>query len=268
MSLQRLNPNDPNLSNSIGYELSYSGQPLFHQVENMSAINSPVFENRLFQKYNGEIGIIPKSPAELLGEIALRPLIDGIVYISSKIISMFSFDSFNKLRTVSWTYSKFIPWPSSPSLLPVASAEPCLATKDQSLAWEDRNMLGDEIVKEAKKWRRLNTTYVLGGSDPRTGVDCSGFTKYIYKTIANVELHHKADLQWKKGPGSLRELKDLVPGDLIFFKSPNEPKRKATHVGIYLGNNKVISATNGKTNRVVNSSISVFGETLGGRHIL
>ena len=38
---------------------------------------------------------------------------------------------------------------------------------------------GEEIVEYAKKY--LGYDYVLGGSTPKLGFDCSGFTSYVYK---------------------------------------------------------------------------------------
>lgn len=71
----------------------------------------------------------------------------------------------------------------------------------------------------------LGANYVYGGEKP-TGFDCSGFTKYIYKTSIGINLPHGSKLQSKLG--NKIKLKKAQKGDLIFFKKGN----KINHVGI------------------------------------
>jgi|GEM_PF-4068065 hypothetical protein len=55
--------------------------------KNSSFIDLTVPGNRLFQQENGELILIPKTPAEVIGEKVLRPLIDGICSFTSQLIS-------------------------------------------------------------------------------------------------------------------------------------------------------------------------------------
>jgi cell wall-associated NlpC family hydrolase len=96
---------------------------------------------------------------------------------------------------------------------------------------------GLEIVSLAKRY--LGYQYVHGGASPSTGFDCSGFTMYLYSKFS-VSLPHSASQQYKYGT-RISSVKDLKPGDLVFFFSP------ISHVGIYIGNGQFIHASNPKS---------------------
>lgn len=95
---------------------------------------------------------------------------------------------------------------------------------------------GDDIVAFAKKY--LNYKYVSGGSSPSKGFDCSGFTKYVYNHFGYT-LSRTSKAQAKNGKEVAKS--DLQPGDLIIFK--NQSLTAIGHVGIYIGNNKIIHAS-------------------------
>lgn len=94
--------------------------------------------------------------------------------------------------------------------------------------------LGTEIADYAKKF--LGKPYRWGASSGNS-FDCSGFTMYIYKHFG-IDLGHGADLQFKEGTKISRS--DLQLGDAVFFTTY---KKGASHVGIYIGNNKFIHAS-------------------------
>ena len=98
------------------------------------------------------------------------------------------------------------------------------------------NVTGEEIVAYAKKY--LGYSYTYGGSSPKTGFDCSGFTSYVYKnfgyTISRSSVGQASE-------GTKVEKKDLQPGDIVIFK--NNALTKIGHVGIYIGDNKMIHAS-------------------------
>ena len=95
---------------------------------------------------------------------------------------------------------------------------------------------GQEIVAYAKKY--LNYDYVYGGSSPKTGFDCSGFTYYVYKHFGYT-LSRSSTGQASNGTKVSK--KDLQPGDLVIYK--NTSLTRIGHVGIYIGNNKMIHAS-------------------------
>lgn len=95
---------------------------------------------------------------------------------------------------------------------------------------------GADIVAYAKKY--LGYKYVYGGSSPSTGFDCSGFTYYVYKHFGYT-LSRASVSQATNGKGVAKS--DLQPGDLIFYK--NTSLTRIGHVGIYIGDNKMIHAS-------------------------
>lgn len=94
---------------------------------------------------------------------------------------------------------------------------------------------GDSIVHIASRFRGVR--YRWGGSS-RSGFDCSGFTRYVFRQRAGIELPHSASAQFRKGKPISRN--ELRPGDLVFFQTY---RRGASHVGIYIGNGKFIHAS-------------------------
>lgn len=100
---------------------------------------------------------------------------------------------------------------------------------------------GSDVVAYAKNF--INTKYVYGGTSPKTGFDCSGFTQYVYKhfgySISRTSGSQRSD-------GTSVSKSDLQAGDIVCFSG---------HVGIYIGGNKFIHAEN-QANGVKISSLS------------
>jgi lipoprotein Spr len=84
-----------------------------------------------------------------------------------------------------------------------------------------------KMMREISKY--MGVPYVHGGSDIN-GMDCSGYTMIVYKNSVGKLLPRSSSEQAKIG--TRVELNDLKFGDLIFFNTTGE---KASHVGIYLG---------------------------------
>ncbi|MGY0427366.1 MAG: C40 family peptidase, partial [Polaribacter sp.] len=83
--------------------------------------------------------------------------------------------------------------------------------------------------------------YLWGGTSSK-GVDCSGFTKMVYLMNGFV-IPRDASQQINAGKIVDPNLKfeNLEKGDLLFFgkKATKDKKQRVTHVGIWLGNNKM-----------------------------
>ncbi|WP_226346422.1 transglycosylase SLT domain-containing protein [Agilicoccus flavus] len=90
----------------------------------------------------------------------------------------------------------------------------------------------DRLVASAKKY--LGVPYRWGGTNPRTGLDCSGFTQLVYRENG-ISLPRVARAQQDVGT-RIGSLADAKAGDLLFFGDP------ATHVTMYLGDGKMIHA--------------------------
>lgn len=89
----------------------------------------------------------------------------------------------------------------------------------------------------------VGNPYVWGGNDPHTGADCSGFVDYVY-THFGVNLPRTSKEQVKCGT-LITSLSQAEAGDLLFF-SRTGTDQGVYHVGMYLGNNKYVHASNGK----------------------
>ncbi|MEU6072462.1 NlpC/P60 family protein [Micromonospora sp. NPDC047074] len=79
---------------------------------------------------------------------------------------------------------------------------------------------------------QVGDPYVWGATGPNS-FDCSGLTQYAYKA-AGIHLTHFTGAQWNEGKAIPRS--EARPGDLVFFKSD------LSHVGLYLGNDKMVHA--------------------------
>jgi cell wall-associated NlpC family hydrolase len=78
------------------------------------------------------------------------------------------------------------------------------------------------------------TWYVFSGSTPQ-GWDCSGLTVWFYGELG-VELEHRASSQHTAGVPT----KAPILGDLVLFKYKGY--KTAYHVGVYIGDGKMIHA--------------------------
>ena len=96
----------------------------------------------------------------------------------------------------------------------------------------------------------VGAVYKPGGDNPSTGMDCSGFVKYVFGQVAGLKLPHNA-LAMSKISTEISK-SDLRPGDLVFFKTM---KSAFSHVGIYLGDNRFIHAASSKTGVVMISHL-------------
>lgn len=89
------------------------------------------------------------------------------------------------------------------------------------------------VVAEARKY--LGIPYVWGGTDPKTGLDCSGLVQLVYKNLG-VDLPRVSYQQATQGQ-KVPSLAQARPGDLVAFGSPS-----VNHIGIYIGDGKMIHA--------------------------
>ena len=87
----------------------------------------------------------------------------------------------------------------------------------------------------------VGNRYVYGGTNPNKGADCSGFTSYVLRHSAGVELPHSSRSQAVQG----REVSaaEIRPGDLVFYASG----KRINHVALYIGDGQVVHASNERT---------------------
>jgi len=85
----------------------------------------------------------------------------------------------------------------------------------------------------------IGAPYRYGGTTP-SGFDCSGFTQFVFKQ-ANISIPRTA-AQQRDSTQTISSLRQLIPGDLIFFKT----SERSNHVGIYVGNNQFVHTSTGQ----------------------
>jgi LysM repeat protein len=114
----------------------------------------------------------------------------------------------------------------------------------------------DEVVEmadtsdstlEKVAFNYLSIPYRFGGSS-RRGIDCSAFVQQVFREM-DVQLPRSAREQFRIGEKVERD--QMQKGDLLFFRTY---ARFPSHVGIYLGDGKMIHASS-RSHRVVVTSI-------------
>lgn len=94
--------------------------------------------------------------------------------------------------------------------------------------------IGDSMVTLALT--QLGMPYVLGGTTPRRGFDCSGLVRWVYLQM-HMTLPRTADRQALTGVAVPRDA--LRPGDLLAFGDG----KRVSHIGIYVGHGKFVHAS-------------------------
>ncbi len=94
------------------------------------------------------------------------------------------------------------------------------------------------LYMESAAW--LGVPYRSGGAT-RRGTDCSGLTFAIYQKVYRKTLSRNSDEQRRKDCHKVKKPK-LREGDLVFFHNGRK-KKQASHVGIYLKNDRFIHAS-------------------------
>ena len=89
------------------------------------------------------------------------------------------------------------------------------------------------IVDTAMKLRGV--PYRNGGSDP-SGFDCSGFVQWVF---AKNGVLLPREVREQYGTGQKIGLRDVLPGDLVFFQTVS---RGASHVGLVIGADQFVHA--------------------------
>lgn len=83
----------------------------------------------------------------------------------------------------------------------------------------------------------IGVRYRFGGNSPESGLDCSGFVRYVFNDTFGFMLPRRSVEMSQVG--TTVAINDLRPGDLVFF---NTMRHTFSHVGIYIGDNKFVHA--------------------------
>lgn len=112
--------------------------------------------------------------------------------------------------------------------------------------------LGQQVADYALQF--VGNKYVYGGTSLTNGADCSGFTLAVYANFG-VSLPHSAKAQNKKGT-NVGSIDNAIPGDLVYYSG---------HIGIYIGNGKIVHASNPRKGIII--SEATYDRILGVRRI-
>ena len=94
-----------------------------------------------------------------------------------------------------------------------------------------------KLYTHYNEWRGVR--YREGGQS-KNGVDCSGFVQLAYKQKLNINIARSTELLSSSGKSV--EMKNLRPGDVVFFKTG----WKKRHVGIYVSKGEFIHASSSR----------------------
>ena len=97
--------------------------------------------------------------------------------------------------------------------------------------------------------RQLGIRYVLGGTSPERGFDCSGLLQYTMRALG-VNLPRTAAEQARAGRAIPRDTSQLRPGDILYFGRAG----RVTHVGMYVGGGRFVHASTGR-HRITESQL-------------
>ncbi len=141
-------------------------------------------------------------------------------------------------------WDDYIGWVSKGQIEEVSSfglSQSIVSLKTDSLYYPgsliEENILESQADIDSFIDTYIDTPYYWGGRSLR-GIDCSGLSQIFYK-LKMIRIPRDASLQALCGE-TVQNLESSKTGDLAFFA--NE-KAKITHVGILLGNNKILHAT-------------------------
>ena len=115
---------------------------------------------------------------------------------------------------------------------------------------------GDKIAKTAESYIG-KVKYVKGGRSLKTGCDCTGFVQAVHKKCG---ITLKVSDTWGKSVG--KSTSKAKAGDVIYYYIGG----KLHHMGIYVGNNKVVhNSTSHKDwhKDVCKSNVKMSGMTIG-----
>ena len=95
----------------------------------------------------------------------------------------------------------------------------------------------EKLIQEAEKY--LGYPYVWGGSRPETSFDCSGYVCWVYTNSGVYDLP-RTTAQGIYNQCTPVSKENAQPGDLIFFTGTYSTSNPVTHIGIYVGNGKML----------------------------
>lgn len=115
------------------------------------------------------------------------------------------------------------------------------------------------LLAETRRW--IGTPYKYGGED-RNGVDCSGLVLNVYRSALNLKLPRNSAKQADFCQPLSKNA--LMPGDLLFFDTTGGNGSTISHVGIYVGDGKMVHSSVSKGVIVSDINEDYFKKTFAG----
>lgn len=97
----------------------------------------------------------------------------------------------------------------------------------------------EQLVNYALQF--VGGSYRQGGNDPHTGVDCSGFIRYVMANGAGISMYRSSREQATQGVSISAD--QMQPGDLLFYSNGT----RINHVAMYIGDGRVVHASTEET---------------------
>lgn len=150
-------------------------------------------------------------------------------------------------------------------LTPISIVTPAYAeqnTTDTAISIKSNDVIGNMLLQSMDL---IGIPYKWGGNTPDSGLDCSGFIRYIFKKSLGITLPRTAAEMARLGKKV--PLDQLQPGDLLFFNTLGGSR--VSHIGMYLGNNQFIqSPRTGKSIEVTELSGYYREKLLGAKRMV
>jgi cell wall-associated NlpC family hydrolase len=128
---------------------------------------------------------------------------------------------------VTATVAASTPVPTSDRTVPTSRSARVVLSR---VALRNPVLRGRAVISVASRLRGI--PYVAGGTSPRSGFDCSGYTKFVFSRLG-ITIPRVSRDQYRWGIKLRRS--QAVPGDLVFFHH----RGRVYHAAIYAGGNRV-----------------------------
>ena len=157
---------------------------------------------------------------------------------SKKVVGGFQYDDL--MDPISGTFKGYNDFSKSVKLLNVTTKSSG-QKETKSTTENNTNTQAENMIKTAESC--LGIKYVWGGSSPSTGFDCSGFVSWVINNSGNGLNYGRLNAEGLRQKCTTISASELQPGDLVFFQGTYDTKG-ASHVGIYVGDGKMIHCGN------------------------
>ena len=270
----------PSVPQSAVEKQHSENQSLLQEMQNYYTATAEMQKNALDLEFQEQLADNERKKQELLKQLAEQQEIISTHYIQTKTEQQ----SFNTetttalnndlttktnainsaLSTIKESVTETINWLKSNPITISTSDNDSIIDIGETVGVGAKGSVvrGASLAKEATKY--IGIPYVWGGTDLSKGVDCSGFVQSVYKNNG-IDIPRTANEQYVSNKGKkIVSTDSLNAGDLIFFDFTGEGK--ATHVGMYLGNGKMIHAPS--TGQTVKEEVDIFNNRYWSNHYL